>query len=109
MPDSGYFPAKVAQEKLIKTADDVAVALCRVALGVPLNGTVEVAGPEQFRLDELVRQGLSARHDPREVLSDSQARYSGALLTERTLVPGAGAWLGEVHFKEWLGQPALPR
>ena len=88
-------------------ADDVAKAIARIAVGVPLNGTVEVAGPEQFRLDELVRQELSARRDPREVVTDPRARYFGAELGERTLVPGANARLGEVRFKEWLGQPAL--
>jgi uncharacterized protein YbjT (DUF2867 family) len=88
-------------------ADDVAKAIARIAVGVPLNGTVEVAGPEQFRLDELVRQELSARRDPREVVTDPRARYFGAELGERTLVPGANARLGEIRFKEWLGQPAL--
>ena len=88
-------------------ADDVAKAMARIAVGAPLNGTVEVGGPEQFRLDELVRQGLSARRDPREVVSDPHARYFGAELRERSLVPGANARLGEVRFKEWIGQPAL--
>ena len=88
-------------------ADDVAKAMARIAVGAPLNGTVEVAGPEQFRLDELVRHGLSARRDPREVVIDPHARYFGAELNERSLVPGANARLGEIRFKEWLGQPAL--
>ena len=72
-----------------------------------MNGIVEVAGPEQFRLDELIRQGLSARNDPREVVADPQARYFGAVLGERTLVPADGARLGEIRFQEWLRQPAM--
>jgi uncharacterized protein YbjT (DUF2867 family) len=86
-------------------ADDVAKAVGRIAVGAPVNGTVEVAGPEQFRLDELIRQGLSARQDPREVVADPQSRYFGAMLSESTLVPGEGARLGEIRFQEWLGQP----
>lgn len=87
-------------------ADDVAKAVGRIAVGAPVNGTVEIAGPEQFRLDELIREGLSARHDPREVVADPQAPYSGAILSERTLVPSGDARLGEIRFQEWLGQPA---
>ena len=87
-------------------ADDVATAVGRIAVGAPLNGTVEVAGPEQFRFDELIRQGLGARHDPREVVVDPHARYFGAELGERSLVPAEGATLGEIRFKEWLNQSA---
>jgi uncharacterized protein YbjT (DUF2867 family) len=90
-------------------ADDVAKAVARVAVGVPANGTVEVAGPEQFRFDDLIRQGLEARHDPRQVVVDPHARYFGAELGERALVPGEKAQLGEIHFHEWLNQPALQR
>jgi uncharacterized protein YbjT (DUF2867 family) len=86
-------------------ADDVASAVGRIATGAPVNGTVEIAGPEKFRLDELVRRGLAARNDPREVVADPQARYSGAELSENTLVPGAGAQLGERRFEDWLSQP----
>jgi uncharacterized protein YbjT (DUF2867 family) len=85
-------------------ADDVAKAVGRIAVGPPVNGVVEVAGPEQFRLDELIREGLSARQDPREVISDPGARYFGAILAVRTLMPGDGARLGEVRFQEWLNQ-----
>ena len=85
-------------------ADDVAKAVGRIAVGTPVNGVVEVAGPEEFRLDELIREGLSARQDPREVVSDPQSRYFGALLGERTLMPGDGARLGDVRFQEWLNQ-----
>ena len=86
-------------------ADDVASAVGRIAMGSPVNGTVEVGGPEQFRLDELVRRGLAARKDPREVVTDPHARYYGVELSERTLVPGDDARLGETHFETWLSQP----
>ena len=88
-------------------ADDVAKAVATIAVGAPVNGVVEIAGPEQFRLDELVREGLAAQQDPREVVADPRATYFGAILSARTLVPGDGARLGEIHFREWLGQPAL--
>src|SRR4249920_1309712 len=90
-------------------ADDVATAIGRVAVGAPLNGTVEVAGPQQFRFDELIRQGLGARHDPREVVVDRHARYFGAELGERSLIPAGKARLGEIRFQEWLDQPVLQR
>jgi uncharacterized protein YbjT (DUF2867 family) len=147
LSESGYFRAKIAQEKLIKessipysivhatqffefvksiadaatdgnsvrlapvliqpmASDDVASAVGRVATGAPVNGTVEVAGPERFRLDELIRQGLSARNDPREVLADPHARYFGAELSERTLVPSDDAQLGETRFEDWLSRSA---
>ncbi len=86
-------------------ADDVASAVGRIAIGSTVNGTVEVGGPEQFRLDELVRRGLAARKDPREVIADPHARYYGVELSERTLVPGDDARLGETHFETWLNQP----
>src|SRR5438874_7041776 len=65
-------------------ADDVASAVGRIATGSPVNGTVEIGGPEQFRLDELIRRGLAAGKDPREVIADPQARYYGAALSEST-------------------------
>jgi uncharacterized protein YbjT (DUF2867 family) len=86
-------------------ADDVASAVCGIAEGSPVNGTVEVAGPEPYRLDELIRQALRARNDPREVLADPHARYFGAELQERTLLPGAGAIHAETRFTEWLDRP----
>jgi uncharacterized protein YbjT (DUF2867 family) len=85
-------------------ADDVAAAVCRVAVGDPLNGMVEVAGPEQFRFDELVQRALTARHDPRHVVADPDALYFGAHLSERSIVPGDGARLAETRFEDWLGQ-----
>src|SRR6185437_11436499 len=89
-------------------AEDVASAVARTAVGAPINGIVEVAGPEQFRLDELVRRALAARHDPRKVAADPQTRYFGAKLGERMLVPGADAKLGEIRFEDWLSQSAVP-
>jgi uncharacterized protein YbjT (DUF2867 family) len=147
LSESGYFRAKIAQEKLIKessipysivhatqffeflkgladismdggkvhlphvlfqpmAADDVAEAVARVALGDPVNGIIEVAGPEEFRLDDLVRQRLAALKDPREVIADPQALYSGARISERTLVPGKNARLGKTRFETWLTQSA---
>src|SRR5262245_56020712 len=147
LSESGYFRAKIAQEKLIKessisytivqatqffeflkgladifmvgdkvhlppvlfqpmSADDVASAVGRIAVEPLINGTVEVGGPEQFRMDELVRRRLAALNDPREVRADQDARYSGAKLSEKTLVPGSNARLGETRFETWLTQPA---
>jgi uncharacterized protein YbjT (DUF2867 family) len=90
-------------------ADDVASALARVVVGTPANGTVEVAGPQPFRFDELIRQGLRARNDRREVVTDPHARYYGAELSERSLVPAGEARLGEIRLEEWLGQPTLAK
>ena len=144
--ESGYFRAKIAQERLIKessipysivhatqffefvksiaaaategdkvrlapvfiqpmAADDVASAVARIAVGKPVNGTVEIAGPERFRLDQLIRRGLGAGNDPREVVADPEARYFGAKLSELTLVPGDDARLGETRFDDWLRPP----
>jgi uncharacterized protein YbjT (DUF2867 family) len=86
-------------------ADDVAKAVARIAVGAPVNGTVEIAGPQQFRFDDLIRQGLSVRNDPREVVADPHARYFGAELGERSLIPAGEARLGEIRFQEWLTQP----
>jgi uncharacterized protein YbjT (DUF2867 family) len=87
-------------------ADDVATAVARIAVGAPVNGIVEIGGPEQFRLDELVRRRLAALKDAREVISDPKALYSGAKVSERTLVPGNNARLGETRFETWLTQSA---
>jgi uncharacterized protein YbjT (DUF2867 family) len=147
LSESGYFRAKIAQEKLIKessspysivratqffeflkgladisfdgekvrlphvlfqpmAADDVASALGRIAVGRPVNGIVEIGGPEQFRLDELVRRRLATLKDSREVIADPNASYSGAKLSERTLVPDTNARLGETRFETWLTQAA---
>jgi uncharacterized protein YbjT (DUF2867 family) len=85
-------------------AEDVATAVARVAVGAPLNGIVEVAGPEQFRLDELVGRYLRARGDRRPVIADPHARYYGAELGERTLVPDSNATIGETRFDDWLSR-----
>jgi len=85
-------------------ADDVATAVGRIAVGAPLNGTVEVAGPQQFRFDEMIRLGLGARNDPREVVVDPHARYFGAELGERSLIPAGEARLGEIRLEEWLNR-----
>jgi uncharacterized protein YbjT (DUF2867 family) len=84
-------------------AEDVATAVAGVAVGAPLNDIVEVAGPEQFRLDEIVRRYLAARDDPRSVIADPHARYYGAELGERTLVPD-NATIGETRFEDWLSR-----
>jgi uncharacterized protein YbjT (DUF2867 family) len=147
LSESGYFRAKIAQEKLIKessipysivhatqffeflkgladisieagkvhlphvlfqpmAADDVASGVARIAVGPPVNGIVEIGGPEQFRVDELVRRRLASLNDPREVIADPRAQYSGAVLGERTLLPGKDARLGETRFADWLNSPA---
>jgi len=147
LSESGYFRAKIAQEKLINSStipytivratqfyeflkgiadismqgdkvhlspmlfqpmagEDVASGLARVALEPPVNGTIEIAGPEVFRLDELIRRRLAQLNDTREVVTDPEARYSGAKLDERTLVPGEGARLGPTRFETWVTQPA---
>jgi uncharacterized protein YbjT (DUF2867 family) len=147
LSESGYFRAKIAQEKLITessiaysivratqffeflkgladvsfdghkvrlapvlfqpmAAADVATAVGRIAVGPPVNSIVEIGGPEQFRLDELVRRRLAALKDPREVIADPSAPYSGAKISERTLVPDKHARLGETRFETWLTQSA---
>jgi uncharacterized protein YbjT (DUF2867 family) len=87
-------------------AEDVATAVARIAVGPPVNGTVEIGGPEQFRVDDLVRQRLATLKDPREVIADPNALYSGAKISERTLVPGKDARLGQTRFETWLAQSA---
>jgi uncharacterized protein YbjT (DUF2867 family) len=88
-------------------ADDVASGVARIAAGQPVNGIVEIAGPEQLRVDELVRRRLAALKDTREVIADPNARYGGAKIGERTLLPGKDARLGETTFETWLKQSAL--
>jgi uncharacterized protein YbjT (DUF2867 family) len=150
LAESGYFRAKIAQEKLIKessspytivhatqffeflkgladismvgdkvhlpsvlfqpmAADDVASAVGMVAVGAPVNGIIEIGGPEQFRLDELVRRRLASLKDPREVIADPNARYAGAKVSEKTLLPGNNARLGETRFETWVTHSAAQK
>jgi len=85
-------------------AEDVATEVTKVAVGAPLNAIVEVGGPEQFRLDDIVRRYLGAREDRRSVIADPNARYYGAKLEERTLVPESNATIGETKFEDWLSR-----
>jgi uncharacterized protein YbjT (DUF2867 family) len=90
-------------------ADDVAGAIARVAIGSPVNSTVEIGGPEIFPLDGLVRRALAAWNDPREVVADPQAGYFGVPVSERTLVPDDDAQLGDTRLETWLTQPAAKK
>jgi uncharacterized protein YbjT (DUF2867 family) len=84
------------------SSDDVALAMASATLGAPLNGIVEIAGPEKFRLTDLVQEYLNARKDPRKVCADEHARYFGAELTEDMLLPRGAAHLGAVKLRDWL-------
>lgn len=95
-------------------ADDVAKAVAKTAAGSPLNGMVELGGPEQLRFDKFISRDLTARNDPREVVADPHARYFGTELGETSLVPGDGALTGETTFEDWLNgsisqNPPSPR
>jgi uncharacterized protein YbjT (DUF2867 family) len=90
-------------------ADDVAAAVCKVALEGPMNTTIEIGGPEPLKFEEFVRQGLRATGDQRVVVADPDARYFGARLSERALVPGAGARLAATRFQDWLTQRSQGR
>ncbi|MFM0034600.1 SDR family oxidoreductase [Paraburkholderia strydomiana] len=91
------------------SSDDIALAVADYALGKPLNGVVEVAGPERIRLPELAEHFLSATHDQRKVVADPHARYFGAELHDDTLVPGANPRLGSVKFDAWFSQSQTAR
>ena len=95
-------PALVQPE----AADDVVSTLAGVAVGTPLNDTVELAGPEAFRLDELARRVLKARGDRRHVEADVHARYFGAELDDRSLTPGDDARIASTRFEDWLSRSA---
>jgi uncharacterized protein YbjT (DUF2867 family) len=86
--------------------DDVAAAVCNVTLAAPLNNTIKVAGPEPLRFEDFVRQRLRSVGDQRVMVADPQARYFGAQLSGRTLVPGDRAQLGATRFDDWLSQQA---
>ena len=86
-------------------ADDVAAALADVAVGDPIDGTLEIAGPAQIRQDELIRQYLSATGDKRNVITDVRAGYYGVEANDQSLVPGPNPRLGSIRFAEWLNTP----
>ncbi|MFJ6893179.1 SDR family oxidoreductase [Streptomyces hokutonensis] len=83
-------------------SDDVAAAVVRTAVGNPVGGVVEVAGPEAFQLEEFIRMGLTAQDDPRKIVTDPQATYWGAELGENTLLPGPDAHIAGTRFADWL-------
>jgi len=85
-------------------SDDVAAALADVAIAEPLNGTIEIAGPEPIRMDELVRRFLVANRDPREVVTDPQARYFGTEVNDQSLTPGDNPRLGPTQFADWVSR-----
>lgn len=87
-------------------SDDVAAALADVTVAPPVNGTVEVAGPEAVPLDELARRFLRATQDTRKVVPDVHARYFGAVLDDQSLTPGKNPRIGAIRFEDWLGQSA---
>ncbi|WP_341487809.1 SDR family oxidoreductase [Pararhizobium sp. A13] len=87
-------------------SDDVAAALAEVSVSPPVNGMVEVAGPEAIPLDELVRRFLRATQDTRKVVPDVHARYFGAILDDQSLTPGKNPRIGAIRFEDWLGQQA---
>ena len=85
-------------------AGDVALTVSEAALGRPVMGIIEVAGPEQFRFDELIRRDLVGQGDSRPVVTDPHARYFGTELEERSLVPSVGARLGKTTYEQWFAQ-----
>ncbi|MGO1070731.1 SDR family oxidoreductase [Lysobacter sp. CA199] len=150
LQDSGYFRAKLAQEKLIRASglaytivhstqffeflpgiiqsgadggtvrlptalvqpiasQDVAEAVARLALRPPINGIVEIAGPEREPLSELAQRFMRIVQDPREVIGDAKSRYFGAELQRESLVPEQAAWQGELNFEAWLAQSQYAR
>jgi uncharacterized protein YbjT (DUF2867 family) len=89
--------------------DDLVANLAKIAVAEPLNGIIEIAGPDAIPFDEVVRQYLVAHHDPRVVVTDEQARYFGTTLEKRSLVPDENALLGSRHFADWLSRTAAQR
>ena len=85
-------------------SDDVADAVVDATLGAPLNGMIEIAGPEGIRLDELARRYLRETNDPRQVVADAHARYFGTELNDRSLTPGDNPRLGSMRFDDWLSR-----
>jgi uncharacterized protein YbjT (DUF2867 family) len=86
------------------SSDDVAAAVCRAAVGEPLDGLTEVAGPDVYELPELIRRELAATQDARKVVADPNGTYWGAEIEDDTLLPGPDAHIGEVRFDEWLAR-----
>lgn len=85
-------------------SDDVADAVADVTLGDPVNGTIEIAGPDRVPIDELVGRFLSATHDPRTVVADAHARYFGIEVNDQSLIPGDNPRIGATRFEDWLSQ-----
>jgi len=83
-------------------AEDVATAVTRAAIGRPVNGITEIAGPEKFGMDDFIRTGLAAYDDPRQVVTDPAARYFGAVIDDSSIVPDSGATIFETRFSDWL-------
>ena len=83
-------------------AADVSAAVAAAAMNAPLNGRIEIAGPDRLRFDGVVRRRLQTRHDPRQVVADPNAPYFGSVPGELSLVPLNGAKLGQIHYEEWL-------
>jgi len=90
-------------------SDDVAAAVVDVALGAPVNGMIEIAGPERIPLNELARRYLRATKDPRQVVADTHARYFGAEINDQSLTPGDNPRLGSIRFEDWLGRTLAQR
>jgi uncharacterized protein YbjT (DUF2867 family) len=150
LSESGYFRAKIAQEKLITSStipytivrstqffeflggivksgtdgdvvrlspafvqpiasDDVALAMADYTVAMPINGIVEIAGPERVRLSDLVQRYMISTQDSRKVVADTHARYFGAELQDDTLVPGKDPRLGAVNYEAWMSQPKPAR
>jgi uncharacterized protein YbjT (DUF2867 family)/quercetin dioxygenase-like cupin family protein len=90
-------------------SDDVAAAVADAALGQPANGMIEIAGPDQIRQDELVRQYLNATGDARKVVTDEKTGYFGIAVNDQSLIPGDNPRLGPTHYKEWLSRSTPPK
>ena len=90
-------------------SDDVAAALAEVTLGAPVNGMIEIAGPERLCLDELVRRFLRAKQDARQVVTDVHARYFGIDVNDQSLTPGDNPRIGPTRFDDWLSRSAAER
>lgn len=87
-------------------SEDVADAVAEAALGAPVHGIVEVAGPERVRLVDVVQRFMNAKQDERKVVADAQARYFGVVLDDQSLMPGSTPRVGPTRFEEWLRRSA---